>query len=103
MCARSTVVDRDGRRLLEDLLVAALHRALALAEVRDGAVLVAEDLDLDVAARGDVALEQQRVVAERVGGEPRASEATAASSASGRATTCMPLPPPPADGLTSSG
>ena len=41
---------RDGRRrrLLDQLLVAALHGAVALAQVHDVAVLVAEDLDLDV-------------------------------------------------------
>ena len=37
------------RRLLDELLVAALHRAVALAEVHDVAVRVGEDLDLDVA------------------------------------------------------
>src|SRR5690606_3981526 len=50
---------------LDDLLVAALHRALALPQVHDVAVRIAEDLDLDVARRFDVLLEQQRVVAER--------------------------------------
>ena len=43
----------DGRRgrLLDDLLVAALDRALPLEEVDDVAVLVGEDLHLDVAGR----------------------------------------------------
>jgi hypothetical protein len=40
------------RRDLDDLLVAALHRAVALVQVHDVAVLVAEDLHLDVAHRG---------------------------------------------------
>jgi hypothetical protein len=44
------VDDRRGR-LLDDLLVAALDGALALAEVHEVAVAVAEDLDLDVAGR----------------------------------------------------
>ena len=39
---------RRRRRLLDQLLVPALDRALALAEVDDVAVLVAEDLELDV-------------------------------------------------------
>jgi hypothetical protein len=44
--------------------VAALETALALAEVDDVAVGVGEDLDLDVTSALDVALDQQRVVAE---------------------------------------
>ena len=59
------LVERDRRRLLDDLLVAALDRALALVQVHDVAVRVAEDLDLDVTRPLDVALEQDRVVAER--------------------------------------
>ena len=43
------LVDRRRRRLLDDLLVAPLDRAFALAEIDDVAVLVAEHLDLDVA------------------------------------------------------
>ena len=42
-------VDRGRRRLLEDLLVAALDRAVALAEVDARAVAIEQDLDLDVA------------------------------------------------------
>ncbi len=60
-------VDRGRRRLLHHLLVAALDRALALVEVDDTAVAVADDLDLDVPRPLDVALEQERVVAERRG------------------------------------
>src|SRR6266478_4241881 len=43
--------------LLDELLIPALDRALALAEMNDGAVGVGEDLDLDVARRGDVLLD----------------------------------------------
>src|SRR5207302_1666504 len=46
--------DSRGRRLLDDLLVAALDGALALPEVHDVAVAVAEDLDLDVPSAGQV-------------------------------------------------
>src|SRR6185295_2639529 len=49
---------------LDDLLVAALHGAVALPEMDDLAVGVAEDLDLDVLRVGDVALEEDRVVPE---------------------------------------
>jgi len=40
-----------GRALLDDLLVAPLDRAVALAEVDDGADVVADDLDFDVPGR----------------------------------------------------
>jgi hypothetical protein len=53
------------RRFLEDLLVAALCRTLALIEVDRIALRVAEHLDLDVARRLDVALQQYPVAAER--------------------------------------
>ena len=57
---------REGRRgrLLEDLLVAALDRAVALAEVDAVAVAVDRDLDLDMAVLVQPLLEVQRVVAE---------------------------------------
>ena len=47
----------DRRRLLDQLLVAALHRAVALAEVDAVAVLVADHLHLGVAGRLEVALD----------------------------------------------
>ena len=53
------------RRLLDHLLVAALDRAVALAEVDEVAVRVAEHLDLDVARPLDRLLEVDRAVAER--------------------------------------
>ena len=59
------VVVEGGRgRLLDDLLVAALDRALALEAVHDGALLVAQDLHLDVADLRQPALQEDRVVAE---------------------------------------
>ena len=45
-------VDRRRRRLLDQLLVAALDRAVALAEVDHVAVLVGQHLDLDVPGFG---------------------------------------------------
>ena len=53
------------RRLLDELLVAALERAVPLAEGDDAAGRVAEELDLDVACRADLALEVDRAIAER--------------------------------------
>ena len=66
--APQAVVDGRRRRLLDDLLEAPLDRALALEAVQQLAPGVAEDLDLDVAGGVEVALEQQRVVAEGRGG-----------------------------------
>ncbi len=56
---------RRRRRLLEDLLVAPLDGAVALAEVDAGAEPVDRDLDLDVAVVVEPLLEVDRVVAER--------------------------------------
>ena len=57
---RRSGVTTGRRGLLDDLLVAALDRALALEEVHDGAVGVAEDLHLDVAGARDVAARRTR-------------------------------------------
>ena len=59
-------IDRGRGRFLDQLLVPALHRAVALAEMHDIAVLVGEHLHLDVARVLERALEQQPAVAERV-------------------------------------
>src|SRR6185312_16063418 len=59
------LVEQRRRRLLDHLLIAPLDRALALAEVDDIAVLVAEHLDFDVAGIGDELLDEHAVVAER--------------------------------------
>ena len=53
---------------LQHLLVAALGRAFALVEVQRVAVRIGEHLDLDVARRRHVALQQHAVAAEGVGG-----------------------------------
>ena len=89
-------LDERRRRLLDDLLVAALDRALALAERPHRAVLVGEHLDLDVAACRQVRLAEHGGVAERRrrlgpgGGDlavehvERAHDAHAPSAAAGR-------------------
>ncbi len=46
--SRSVGVERRRRRFLEHLLMRALQRAVALAEMNDAALAVAEDLDLDM-------------------------------------------------------
>ena len=60
------------RRLLDELLVPPLEGAVALPDRDDRAARVAEELDLDVARRSDLALEVDRAVAER-GRAPRPS------------------------------
>jgi len=51
--------------LLNDLLVTSLHGAIALPQVDSIAVLIRKDLNLHVARRADVALQQHRAVAKR--------------------------------------
>jgi hypothetical protein len=53
-----------GRRLLDQLLVAALERAVPLADGHDLAEAVSQQLDLDVARRIDQALEVDGAIAE---------------------------------------
>ena len=96
-------VERRRRRLLDQLLVAPLDRALALAEREHAAVLVAEHLDLDVAGRHERLLEVERAVAERrlrLGAGP---SSTPPRARPGRDTSRMPLPPPPATAFSSTG
>ena len=57
-------VDEGRGRFLDDLLVAALHRAFALEQVHAAAMRVAEDLHLDVARPLEEALEHEAAVAE---------------------------------------
>ena len=59
-------LERDGgrRRFLDQLLMSALDRAVAFAEMDDRAVLVSEDLDLDMAGAEKGALEKEPTVAE---------------------------------------
>jgi hypothetical protein len=60
------IVDVRPRRLLDQLLVATLDRAVALPEVDHVALRVGEDLDLDVARVLEIALEVDAVVAEEL-------------------------------------
>ncbi len=59
------LVHAGSRGFLDHLLVAPLERAVALEQVDDIAVAVAEHLHLDMARREDVFLDQHAVVAER--------------------------------------
>ena len=58
------VVQRRARRDLDQFLVAALDGAFALPQMADGAVVVADDLHLDVAGVADQALDIDAVAAE---------------------------------------
>ena len=58
-------VDQRRGRFLDHLLIAALDRALALAEIDDVAVFVAQHLDLDMARIDNEFLYEHPVVAER--------------------------------------
>src|SRR5690606_4148359 len=68
-------------RLLDQLLVPPLDRAVALAEVHHPPVLVAQDLELDVARPGEVLLDVDAFVAEGrsrlVPGEPELADEVA--------------------------
>ena len=52
------------RRFLDDFLVAALQRAVALVQMNGVAVPVGEDLHFDMARRGDIFFDQHAIVAE---------------------------------------
>ena len=58
-----------GRGFLDELLVAPLHRAVALEQVDQVAVIVAQQLHLDVRCVFQVALEIQAGAAESAGGD----------------------------------
>src|SRR5436190_12856691 len=58
-------VERHARRDFDDLLVTPLDGAVALPQVHQAAVRVAEDLDLDVLGAGNVPLEKYVSAAER--------------------------------------
>ena len=62
--ARSSSPTAIDGALLQDLLVAPLDRAFALAEADGGAVGVGEELDLDVARPLEVALQENGRIAE---------------------------------------
>ena len=84
----------DARRDLDDLLMAALHRAIALPEMDDVAMLVAEDLYLDMLGAGDVSLDEDFAPAERRAGFAlRLFEL--GDQIVGARTTRIPRPPPP--------
>jgi len=85
-------VDGRRRRFLDDLLMPARSEHSALAEMDAVAVLVRENLHLDVSRTVDEPLEKHAAVAER-GGRLTPPAASAAASSLASRTTRMPLPP----------
>ena len=95
-------VEGRGMGLFPDLLVAALQRTIALAQMHRAALAVAQDLDFDVARLLEIFLDIDFVIAEGgLGFRLRGAKAIS-SSASMRATF-MPRPPPPAVALMITG
>jgi hypothetical protein len=93
--AADLLAEHRRRRLLEQLLVTPLNRALALAEMHDRPVLVAENLELDMPGRLDVSSRCRRPDTERrrglvlrrrdrVASSPAARNPHAAAAAAGR-------------------
>ena len=103
IAARCSVGDARRRRFLDDLLVAALHRAVALAEVDRVALAVGEHLDLDVARVLEELLHVDQVVAERGLRLRTCVIAIALSRCASVCTTRMPRPPPPPAALMITG
>ena len=101
-CALRRVEGR-GMRLLPHLLMPALQRAVALAEMHRAALAVAEHLDLDMARRSEVLLDIDLVIAEGGLGFGLRGLQCGFESASGVRATFMPRPPPPAVALISTG
>ena len=92
----------DALRLLDDLLVAPLQAAVADAGGPHGAVVIGDQLHLDVAGLGHDALEEHRRVAERLATlRPGALEG--GDELVGLVDRRIPRPPPPAAALTISG
>ncbi len=103
IASRCLDVEGRGAGLLPDLLVAALQRAVALAQMHGVALAVAEHLDLDVARAGEILLEIDGVVAEGGLGLGARGLATQSRGRSASCATFMPRPPPPAAALISTG
>jgi hypothetical protein len=99
---RARVGQADARRDFDDLLMAALHRAIALVQMHHVAVLVAQDLHLDVLGARDVAF-PERPPDCRTRGRLRPGPRPADRQVAGFMTTRMPRPPPPNAALMISG
>jgi hypothetical protein len=100
-CA-DVVGEHRRRALLDQLLVVALHGAVALADVDRVAVAIGEHLDLDVATALDQPLEEHALVAERAAGLALGLGERGLDLVGPRAMR-MPRPPPPLSALSKTG
>lgn len=92
-----------GRALLDQLLIATLHRALALAERKHMALLIGHNLYLNVMRRRDELLHVALAVAKNGLALGACFNKMAFAASSTRSTLRMPRPPPPARALMSTG
>ncbi len=90
------------RRFLDHLLVPALQRTIAFVQMNRIAVAVGKDLELDMAGRRDVFLDQHTIVGK---GGARLALGARQRSLEVRALVdpAQPFPPPPATALISTG
>ena len=95
--------DGRARRLLDDLLVAALDRALALVEVDDAPVRSRRRSAPRRGGRLRGSARGTPCASPKAESASRPAAAIASGSAVASRTTRMPRPPPPADAFTSSG
>ncbi len=93
-------VGRGGQ--LDDLLVSALQRAVALEEVDDVALAVGEDLYLDVPG-STTAFSRNTVASPNADMASRAAASMDSRRVAGSSTRRIPRPPPPATAFTNTG
>ena len=101
--SRSAGFEGRGGRFLPDLLVPALERAVALAEMDGAALAVADHLDLDMVRLGEIFLEIDAAVAECGPSLGTRGVEGLGEVLRGSCATFMPRPPPPAAALISTG
>ena len=97
------LVDERARAFLDHLLVAALDRAFALAEMHGVAVCVGQHLDLDMARLLDIFLDEDAAVPEGAYGLVHRGTEDLPELVVRMPAMRMPLPPPPAEALTMTG
>ncbi len=101
--SRSSALSAGAAGFFPDFLVAALQRAVALAQMDHMAMAVGQDLDFDMARLLEILLHIDGVVAERGLGFGAGLRQREGQFASALARTFMPRPPPPAVALISTG
>ena len=97
------IVQPDARRDLDDLLMAPLHRAIALVQMQDVAVLVARASALRCAWRAEYISRGRPRGCQRRGPLRACASSSRLSRSADLCTTRMPRPPPPNAALMMSG